>query len=212
MKTYLLAQPFRHNTRPLKPDTANVLLEICRALLSDGQVQPAEAVYLRQWIATNAQDASEWPFCDIVARLKVIFSDGVATPEECEELAGILRGLAEIKPAQTDPRLAGYGQPAPAAGVFDDPAPVILHDEKAYCITGSFAFGSRSAVQAAIVDRGGSIHAQPRTDTDFVLVGSFVSPAWKRGVWGNKIERAIGFRQSGHPIAIISETDWKTYL
>jgi len=193
-------------------DAYRDLLSICEGLLADGEINPAEAAYLKNWIERHPQHRNNWPFPDLTARLNGIFADGIATEEECNELANILRSLIGAPIVHSDARLAGAGMPAPTQLIFDEPAPEIIFQEREFCVTGVFAFGRRGPVEKAIQSRGGETVKAPRACTRYVLVGSFVSPGWANGNFGTKIERALSLRKGGASVAIVSEEHWKTFL
>jgi NAD-dependent DNA ligase len=188
------------------------LLNICEGLLADGEVNAAEATYLKDWIGRHPEHHRNWPFPDLIARLDQIFEDGVVSQQECEELADILRSLIGTKIVHTDARLAGAGMPSPTRLIFDNPAPEATFDRKEFCVTGVFTYGRRGVVEKAIESRGGLTIKAPRSTTQYVLVGSFVSPGWANGNFGTKIERALSLRKGGAAIAIIEEDHWKAFL
>ena len=93
---------------------------------------------------------------------------------------------------------------------FDSPAPEVEFRGKTFMFTGKFNFGERTACQAAVVSLGASA---PDTksitpDTDYLVVGTAGSKAWKMGAYGNKIEKAILLRREKALPAIISEDHW----
>lgn len=188
------------------------LLGICEGMIADGEVNPAEAGYLKKWIERHPEHHRAWPFPDLISRLEAIFADGAASPDECNELADVLKSLIGARVVHTDARLPGAGMPGPTQLIFDDPAPAVAFPEREFCATGTFAFGQRGAVERAIQSRGGKTLKAPRATTHYVLVGSFVSPGWANGNFGTKIERALSLRKNGTPIAIIGEEHWKTFL
>jgi NAD-dependent DNA ligase len=73
------------------------------------------------------------------------------------------------------------------------------------CPTGKFLYGSRSKVEAAIVERGGLLAANPTKKTDFLVVGSMASKDWAMTSYGRKIEYAMGLRAQGCPILVVGE-------
>lgn len=188
------------------------LLGICEGILADGEVNQNEAAYLREWIRRNPDHEKIWPLPDLRTRLDAIFADGIASPEECTELADVLKALIGAKVVHSDARLAGAKMSGPTQLIFDDPAPELAFADREYCVTGTFAFGQRKAVESAITSRGGSTTKAPRSITHYVLVGSFVSPGWANGNYGTKIERALSLRKGGSSVAIIGEEHWKTFL
>jgi NAD-dependent DNA ligase len=193
-------------------DAYRELLAICEGLLADHEVNSTEADYLKQWLERHSQHRGAWPFSDLIARLNLIFADGVASPDECHELAGILKALMGARVVHCDSRLAGSGMSGPTELIFDDPAPDVIFSEREFCITGTFAFGQRSAVDQAIRSRGGATVKRPSSNTHYVLVGSFVSLGWANGNFGTKIERAMSLRKGGAAITIIGEEHWKKFV
>lgn len=188
------------------------LLSICEGLLADKEINPSEAAYLKKWMDRHAKYRNEWPFPDLLGRLNAIFADGIASPQECSELADILTALIGGGIVHNDPRKVGAGLTAPTQLIFEDPAPDLIFPDREFCVTGIFAFGQRGTVEKAIKSRGGMTVKAPRTTSHYVVVGSFVSPGWANGNFGTKIERALSLRKNGAPIAIIGEEHWKDFL
>ena len=193
-------------------DAYRDLLGICEGILADKVVNPAEVTYLRNWITRHPQHHSVWPFPDLIARLDAIFADGVVSVDECSELADILNSLIGARVVHTDSRLPGAGMAGPTQLIFDSPAPIVEFSDREFCVTGVFAFGKRGTVERSIESRGGITIKVPRSSTNYVLVGSFVSHGWANGNFGTKIERALSLKRNGTPIAIIGEEHWKTFL
>jgi NAD-dependent DNA ligase len=75
-------------------------------------------------------------------------------------------------------------------------------------LTGMFESGSRANVAALIEAFGGSVAADVRATTDYLLIGSVASASWAHSSYGRKIECAVEMRTKGHPVAIICETHW----
>lgn len=193
------------------------LLGICRGILADGVVQAEEAEFLRQWMEAHVAEAREYPFPQILSRIRTIYADGVATPAECEELAAMLRAfigereeaIAAQTPSTDAPRPA---EPLATRLFFDDPAPSVDFFDREFCPTGTFCFGSRAKVHAVLEKHGASIILHPKTTTHFVVVGTFAPEAWKHGNYGTKIEQAMRYRTNGHPVRIIAEEHWLSFL
>ena len=80
---------------------------------------------------------------------------------------------------------------------------------RSFVFTGTGAFGSRREMEQATGDAGGRIHNTVRRDTDYIVIGSFVTAAWANERYGRKIEKAVEYRdrlRSG--IQIVHEEDW----
>jgi hypothetical protein len=64
-------------------------------LLADGRINPEEAEFFRDWLKQNR--VQSYPFPQLLERINRIYSDGVATQDECDELAAMVRAFLEHK-------------------------------------------------------------------------------------------------------------------
>jgi hypothetical protein len=96
---------------------------------------------------------------------------------------------------------------------FDTPMPRFAFGGNVFIFTGKFGFGSRDACRKAVTMRGGHAPDQGVSrEVDYLVIGTQGSPAWKRGIYGSKIEDAlIARREHGSP-AIVSEEHWLSIL
>lgn len=97
---------------------------------------------------------------------------------------------------------------------FDAPAPDVVIEGSEFMFTGKFSFGSRTACERAVIERGGRAPAKrrPTMETDYLVVGTEGSAHWKRDAYGSKIEGAVLMRREHGAPAIISETHWRSFL
>ena len=80
---------------------------------------------------------------------------------------------------------------------------------RSFVFTGTGAFGSRAEMQQTTIDAGGMIHSTVRRNTDYIVIGSFVTAAWANERYGRKIEKAVEYRDRlGTGIQIVHEEDW----
>jgi NAD-dependent DNA ligase len=70
--------------------------------------------------------------------------------------------------------------------------------------TGEFHMG-RSHAEEVGMQLGAVLQGSTTFDTQYVVVGSIPSPAWKFGKFGTKVSRAIELKQRGADIKIIKE-------
>lgn len=190
---------------------ADELNGLARGILADGKVNTQEAAFFRDWVRSQSP-ALQWPFPALVARIDRIYADGVATEEECSELTELLKALLGGMPEEAPAYVAVTTDRATRLPLCD-PAPEPLEFiSRTFCITGKFAFGSRTRVCEAIESRGGALHDRVVGDTDYVLVGSFTSRGWKHGSYGNKIATAMDLRDRFQRTHIIGEEHWIKFL
>lgn len=181
---------------------------ICKGILCDGIITDTEARFFYEWVKTHANADTVWPFGQILARLNSIFSDGVVTEDEREDLAAIMQqitgGAEAAEPAKED---------TSSALPLDDPAPTVIEfPGREFSVTGRFAFGTRKKIVEAITQREGEFNDDPRGSTDYLLVGFFASRDWKFSAYGNKISRALRLRTDSGRIKIVAEEHWKKFV
>ncbi|MDP1579984.1 MAG: BRCT domain-containing protein [Candidatus Didemnitutus sp.] len=88
---------------------------------------------------------------------------------------------------------------------FDAPMKGTIGFEGAKMVfTGEFNIGRHTAEEIAL-SLGAELLASTQLDSDYVVVGSIPSPAWKFGKFGTKVLRALELKQRGASVQIISE-------
>ena len=174
---------------------SNEITGLVRGLLADGQVNKAEADYLRRWIEDRPDLYADPIVRALTLRIANIYADGVVTPEELQELKAVLTSFAREDGAPTD---------LP----FTTPPPVIEFQSRTFCFTGNFAYGKRKLCWLNTAIRGAEIHKAVRAGTNFLVVGSAVSKAWVNQTYGRKIEGAA----DSPGVAIIPEDHWLNAL
>lgn len=217
-KTYHLVTPKDADGQPIRLFKAreenNVakaidqLTGICTGILADGVVSPKEVEFFASWVQKFAPLEPIWPFTDILKRVEIIFADGRASEEECEELRGVMEALCGYT-KQADPTET-YSTNLPLSNPLPDP---VIFKERIFNITGKFAFGTRKKVIEVIEGAGGkALDSSPTRDSHYLIIGLFASRDWAHTSHGRKIERAVELRDSNSGIAIISEEHWKKFV
>jgi NAD-dependent DNA ligase len=87
--------------------------------------------------------------------------------------------------------------------------------DKIFCLTGKFssAIGNRKAIEDIIQEEGGKAKKTVTLDLDYLVIGEFGNDDWKHSTSGNKIEKAMNYRDINHSkIKIISEEQLLKYL
>lgn len=180
------------------------LIGLARGLIADGKLNEPEVEYLHSWLATNL-DISGHPVVGILyKRVSEILKDGVATEDECQDLFDTLRRFASADTA--------LGEDLKSTDLpLCDPAPRLVFAGQRYTFTGTFVFGQRKHCEEAVLALGASAGGLSKT-TNVLVIGSYVTSSWKHSSFGNKIVKAVEWRESGMPIAIVSEDHWKQYV
>ncbi|MGF6489285.1 NAD-dependent DNA ligase [Pseudomonas frederiksbergensis] len=101
---------------------------------------------------------------------------------------------------------------APTSLPLDNPAPSLSWADRMFLFTGIMAYGPRKECESLIIERGGLIGGSVSKKIHYLVVGSIGNDQWLHSTYGTKIKRAVELRESGVPIAIISEEYWQKVL
>ncbi len=202
--------PTNFTLRQQRDRAADELIGLCRGVLADGHVSSGEAQFIRDWIERHAHVATEYPFNYLYQRLASALSDGVLDPEEESDLLGTLTGLVggETYMATRQQVIASLATTLPIC----TPPPPVAFSESLFVVTGTFAFGPRSAVVAEIEKRGGEVRPNVTKKTTYLVIGEIGSQAWKHSSYGRKIEAAVAIRDEGAQLSIVTEPHWVAHL
>ena len=154
----------------------------------DDEVSESEAVYLREWLNSNYHLRGNYPYDRVYDVLEKVFEDGVV---ESEELQLLLDKFTEFT--------------NPACSTCESISSIA---DKHFVLTGEFSYGSRSSVEEYIQAKGGIIDNTVKKATDFVIIGSLGSQAWKNGTYGGKIKKAMELKDKGHAVELVAEEDF----
>lgn len=182
------------------------LIGLCKGLTADNVVVYEEAVFLKNWLDKHRQSASVWPGNLIYGRLQEMLADGILNENEKAELLNILKSFSGDQPLEDLEIERSSKLP------LNNPPPEISFPGKSFCLTGTFIFGSRKECQFEIVKHGGIIAERVTKQLDYLIVGFFSSEGWIHSIWGTKVQKAMDYRDSGLPIAIIGEKHWQSFL
>lgn len=162
-------------------------------ILDDDKVSEDEIMLLKKWIDDNKELEGQYPYEPIKKELEKILEDGIIESHELDEMYTLLKSFI-------DP-----------IGNTDSISDGSLKD-KSCVLTGDFKTGSKSEIEALISKAGGQVKSGVSKKTDYVIVGSYGSDAWKCGNYGSKIKKAKELQSQGVPIQIISEDDFLLML
>ncbi|HLO65294.1 MAG TPA: BRCT domain-containing protein [Azonexus sp.] len=180
------------------------LLGICEFALQDGHVDQGEAEAILAWLNNHRACVDTWPANVLYDRLQSMLLDGVLDDSEQGELLSLVMSI--VRPRAAD------GLAVAATLPVNDPAPAIVFTERTFCFTGVFDFGTRAACQAAIQVRGGIAADGISKKLHYLVIGNIGSEVWRHTSFGNKIAKAIEYRDSGLPLVIVSEAHWAQQL
>lgn len=194
----------RYNSDRISSRQVDELIGLARGLIADGVLNQQEVEFLQKWLAANVA-CSEQPLLRVLyRRINEILADGNLDTSEMQELFETLSRFSD--------RDFELGETLkPTSLPLCDPAPPLSFAGQSYCFTGTFSFGQRKHCEAAMASRGAFAGSLTRK-TNVLVIGAYATESWKHSSFGNKILQACEWRDTGHPISIVSEQHWSEHL
>ena len=190
----------KFNRKNIQDRQIDTLIGLSKGITADGKVDQAEAEFLQTWLVQNSQ--SENPIIvNLLEKIGAMLEDGILDEDESAELLSILHSfsgekveLGEVSKTSTLP--------------ICTPPPHITFSGKTFLFTGTCAFGTRKQCQAAIESLGGQNAKSVTKALNYLILGTYVTDSWAHESFGRKIEKAMEYRESGLPLAIVTEEHW----
>lgn len=185
---------------------ADQLIGICSGIAADGVVNKDEVAFLSSWLDDHREVCGHFPGNVLSERIAAILDDGFISDDEREDLLQALRQISGNHFVET-----GAASPESPA-VQADEVVAVEFSGKVFCLTGKFVFGPRARCQEATASLGAQCESDVTKRTDYLVIGSLVSPDWKHETYGRKIEKAMKLREEhGIKPMIITEEQWVVY-
>ena len=160
---------------------------------------------LQSWLRVNHR--ADNPYVSrLLDQVEHVLADGVLDDDEGRELHDAL--MSWTGGGGTD------GEESTTASLPLDPDPrTVRIAGKIFVFTGTGVFGTRKMMQDATIRASGSVERGITMRTNFVVLGTYVTPAWAHQSFGRKIEKAMEYRdQKGTGVQIVHEEDWAQAL
>ena len=164
------------------------LQDLLTSIIEDKIVTEEEVNSLVEWMEYNIQLRGNYPFDRVFNLLEKVLEDGVVDEDE-------LKLLLDKFTEYTSPTKSTCNGVGELTG-------------KHFVLTGEFSYGSRAAVSEYITSHGGIVDDTVKKCTGFVVIGSLGSQAWKNGVYGSKIKKAMELKDKGQNIDLVAEEDF----
>ncbi|EME5359054.1 TPA: NAD-dependent DNA ligase [Pseudomonas aeruginosa] len=190
--------------------SADALSGLAAGITADGSVNQREAEFLQDWISKNLIHLEDPVVNLLYRRLSDMLSDGVLDAEESIELLEMLHafaGVSAAKPKASDNPFTP-SNPLP----LNAPEPKLEWSGSFYIFTGVMAYGPRKHCEEVVINRGGAIAPSISKKVSYLVVGHIGNDQWLHSTYGTKIKKAVELRDTGHPIAIVSEKHWQASL
>ena len=193
------------NTGPMADRQIDQLIGLAQGILADGIVNQTEAETLQDWLRANQATESLY-VSRLLDHLEQVLKDGVLDQDEARELHDALMSWTGGGGAD--------GEESTTASLPLDPDPrTVRIAGNVFVFTGTGVFGTRRMMQDATVQAGGTVERNITMQTNFVVLGTYVTPAWVHQSFGRKIEKAMDYRDRKETgLQIVHEQDWTKAL
>jgi hypothetical protein len=185
--------------------SCDALIGICGGVIADGVLNDVEIAFLRTWLAENPALCQTWPGEIIYRRVSDVLADGIITEDERSYLVSTLQELVGGSFSEDG------AIPTGASGLPLDKAASVHIPGRSFCFTGQFIYGTRSACERAVIERGGTVSTVKKS-LHYLVVGDMASRDWRHQSFGTKIEHAMELKSTGHSLSVISESQWAASL
>jgi len=191
----------RFNRKDIQDRQVDTLIGLSKGLAADGKVDQAEAEFLLGWLIQNRQASDNPIIVNLLGKVSLMLEDGVLDKEESTELLEILHMISGDD--------SEIGELAKTTSLpVNVPLPPITFQEMSFLFTGTCAFGTRKQCQEVTESLGG-VNAKGVTKSlNYLVLGTYVTDSWAHENFGRKIEKAMGYRDDGIPLVIITEEHW----
>ena len=189
------------NTKPMADRQIDQLIGLAQGILADGIVSQPEAETLQSWLRMNHR--TENPYVSrLLDHVERVLADGVLDEDEGRELHDAL--MSWTGGGGTN------GEESTTASLPFDPGPrTVRIAGNIFVFTGTGIFGTRRMMQEATTRAGGTVERNITMRTNFVVLGTYVTPAWVHESFGRKIEKAMDYRDRKRTgVQIVHEEDW----
>lgn len=191
----------KFNRKSIQDRQIDSLIGICKGVAADGRVNQAEAEFLLSWLIQSKQASDNPIILNLLEKVSLMLEDNYLDEDESKELYEILTKVAGDT--------SEIGELAKSSLLpVNNPLPTIMFDNKSFLFTGTCVFGTRKQCEQATADLGGRIVKGVTKSLDYLVLGTYVTDSWVHENYGRKIEKAMEYRDSGLPIAIITEEHW----
>jgi hypothetical protein len=189
------ADASEYDERRLHSRDFDLLMGIARRLADKPQLDESDVEFLDRWLSENPRALMHPVFRPILEFIEESDWHHLTSRPGLAALHGLLRKLS----GDTN----NDGKPdGPTAIGYTEPVPVITFPGMRFCFTGTFRYGGRKVCEQAVISRGATVGNIAKT-TDYLVVGSRITDAWKHSTFGLKITQAMAWE-----VDIVKEDDW----
>jgi hypothetical protein len=179
---------------------------IVAGIASDGQITLSELQGLADWLENNQYLRNCWPYDEIDSLVTSTLADKKIDSAEHKMLMDFFVEFMTLLDNKTivNPLLLSENHVKGVCAM----CPEILFEGSTFCLTGTSHTYPRNRFKEVIAELGGKTADDVSKKVNYLIVGANGNPTWAYACYGRKVEKAVQFRKSGHPILIVHENDF----
>lgn len=180
---------------------------VLHGVLADGVVNEKELRGIQDWVGAHEYLKGVYPYDEIESVVVGILKDGVVTEQESARAKAFFKCYANL---QLNTRINEgelTAEDLSIAGICAT-CPEIEIGGRLFCFTGISAKGKREVFRTAVTKHGGQFTDSVVQDLNYLIIGAEGNPCWAFACYGRKVEKAMQMRKSGHPVALVHESDF----
>lgn len=184
------------------------LLGLCKGIVSDTVIKHIEAQKLFRFLRSQSSHLYEFPFNALFHRLQRFINKQTLEENDLEAILTHIETFTGEQAGITD-LYADLSTRLP----IDNPEPQVYFENRLFCLTGDFMTGTRADCENILRQLNAIPQKNVTMKTEYVVIGLVESTHWKYGNFGNKIKKAMDYRNDyGRQIKIVSESHWRKHF
>ncbi len=165
-----------------------MLRGILKGIICDNKINEYEINSLNNWLLSHTFLKGIYPYDKVTKSISQILKDEIITEDEKKNLLDTIEEI--INPVKED--------------ISDNK---ITFENKTFCLTGDFKYGTKEEVTIRLEQLGGTAKTGVSSKLNYLIVGGLGSDKWKYGNAGGKIAQAKAYQEKGNNILIIPEDE-----
>ncbi|MBF0164261.1 MAG: BRCT domain-containing protein [Magnetococcales bacterium] len=195
------------------------LVGLSCGILCDGCISKIKIIYLKEWLENRPELLEHNYGRAVYQHILPQLNGEVWTSENISQCWKILTDISgNLEDYYDDPsgmnlNIKANIKSAPTTIPLTNPEPEVIFKNRSFCFTGTMLTYTRDEFSRFVKARGGIVHENIKSSTNYLVVGSERSRDWIHSGFGRKIEFAVQHNnQNGSQIYIITEEHLSNFI
>ena len=184
----------------------NELIGILGGISADNIINEKETTFLKQWFEDNETVCQVWPLSEIRDRVMDVLINKNSDEEAGEELMAFIKRITSRRLTFMD-----FEHSLSTGFLIEDDDPIDLY-RKCVSFAGEFLTGEYKILKFQTLRKGATVSDTFNDEVDILVLGSLSIGDWLNSGDGQKIRKALDFKETGKYLRIISEKRWRQLI